>query len=113
MAAPRKNTKPSRDTGMLCGLCNKYGGVTKSHITSDCKRRTGAGKDHSEWRGRASSTKQLNAHAGGDDIKSLMAQWVKFNASIMQTVDKLSRKKKKKKSKRNRSYSSSDSSDSD
>ena len=34
---PRKAYKPSRDTGMLCGLYNKYGGAATSYITSDCK----------------------------------------------------------------------------
>ena len=35
---PRKAPKPSRDTGMLCGLSTTYGGAVKSHITSDCKK---------------------------------------------------------------------------
>ena len=54
---PRKTTKPSKDTGMLYALFNKYGGTAKSHITSDCKGWTGADKDQSEWRGRTASTK--------------------------------------------------------
>ena len=71
---PRKAPKPSRDIGILYDLCNTYDGANKSHITSDCKRWTGADKDHSEWRGRTASAKQPNSHSGGDDIKSLMAQ---------------------------------------
>ena len=94
---------------MYCDLCNMYGGAAKSHITSDCKSWTGAGNDHSEWRGRTTSTTQLNAHDGGDDINSVMAQQAEFNTSNMKTVNKLSKKKKKRKSKRNRSYSSSES----
>ena len=43
---PKKVPKPSRDTGMLCALCDKYGGAAKSHTTPHCKRWTGAGKDH-------------------------------------------------------------------
>jgi hypothetical protein len=108
---PRKAPKPSRDTGMLCALCDKYGGAAKSHTTPHCKRWTGAGKNHPEWRGRT-GPKDLNVHHGEDDIKSLMAQQLEFNASIMKSVNKLS-KKKKRKSKRSSRYSSSDSSDSD
>ena len=108
---PRKAPKPSRDTGMLCALCDKYGGAAKSHTTPHCKRWTGAGKNHPEWRGRT-GPKDLNVHQGEDDIKSLMAQQLEFNASIMKSVNKLS-KKKKRKSKRSSRYSSSDSSDSD
>ena len=52
----------------------------------------------------AQSTKQLNTHAGGDEIKSLMAQQAEFNASIMKTVNKLS-KRKNTKNKRNSRYS--------
>jgi hypothetical protein len=108
---PRKVLKPPRkDTGMLCALCDKYGGAAKSHTTPHCKRWTGAGKDHPEWRGR--TAKNLNVHGQEDDIKSLMAQQLEFNASIMKSVNKLS-KKKKRKSKRSSRYSSSDSSDSD
>jgi hypothetical protein len=36
---PRKAPKkPPRATGMLCALCDKYGGPAKSHTTEDCKR---------------------------------------------------------------------------
>ena len=84
---PRKATKPSRDTGMLCGLCNKYGGAAKSHITSKYKRWTGSGKDHSKWKWRTASATQLNTHTDGDGIKSVMAQQAKFGAFIIRTVN--------------------------
>ena len=100
---PRKLIKPPRDTDMLCALCDKYGRAAKSHNTPHCKRWTGAGKDHPEWRGRTAS-KNLNVHGGKDDIKSLMAQQLEFNASIMKSVNKLSKKKKRKS--KNSSYSS-------
>ena len=108
---PRKEIKHTRDTGIFCALYDKYGGSAKSHTTPHCKRWAGAGKDHPKWRGRTAS-QILSIHEGGDDIKSLMAQQFEFNASIMKTVNNMS-KKKKRKSKRSSRYSSSDSSDSD
>ena len=102
---PWKAENPPRDTDVLCALCDKNGGAAKYHTIIHYKRWTGAGKDHPAWRERTALTNNLNAHAGGDDINSLVAQQAEFNASIMKTVDKVS-KKKKRKSKRSSHYSS-------
>ena len=91
---PRKGDKPPRETGMLCVLCNKYGGVAKPHTTTLYKTSIAAGKYHPEWKGRI-ALKNLNAYVGGDNIKTLMAQQAECNASIMKTGNTLSMRKKK------------------
>ena len=93
---PRKANNPSRDTGMLCALCDKYGGAAKSHTTSYYKRWTTTDQDHPEGCTASNNNKNCNAHASGDNLKSVMAQQLEFNKSIMKSVSKLSKKKRKK-----------------
>ena len=105
---PRKKAvAPANDHH--CKLCTEYGGVAKTHTTSQCKKWVAGGKSHSEWRG--GKTANINMHQGSD-VNQLMAQQVEFQNKIMKQMSKLSEKKKKK-SKRRRRTSDSDSSDSD
>ena len=52
-------------------LCQEYGGQSKSHTTTQCRKWVVGGKSHSKWRGRRTANMNVHQDSG---VNQLMAQ---------------------------------------
>ena len=102
---PRKT--PRTADREQCKLCAEYGGQSKTHSTTQCRKWIAGGKPHSEWRGGKSKAANINVHQGDTGVNQLMAQQAEFQKKIMKQMKSFEKKKKKKSRRRDRSDSDS------